>query len=146
MKNTLRQVFHSGKFVVGFCIFTFILLLTVVYPLFVKDSPLGIIGQGTFFPPGIYVNVYDSIGTTPYTLKLDDAAAKRIASKLSEDDRTAMQEWLVAAGIPEGEIDVTDTKKLLTQWENNYDPKKNIPGMTFAKTRYYQRLNTSLER
>ncbi|MBP1694371.1 MAG: putative transporter permease protein, partial [Chloroflexi bacterium] len=28
---------------------------------------------------------------------------------------------------------------------NNYDPKKNIPGMTFAKTRYYQRLNTSLE-
>ena len=145
MKNTLQRVFHSGKFVIGFCIFTFIVLLAIVYPLFVRAAPLGIIGQGTFFPPGIYVNVYDSIGTTPYTLKLDDAAAKRIASKLSEDDRTAMQEWLVAAGIPEGEIDVTDTKKLLTQWENNYDPKKNIPGMTFAKTRYYQRLNTSLE-
>ena len=68
MKNTLRQVFHSGKFVVGFSIFMFIVLLTIVYPLFVKAAPLGIIGQGTFFPPGIYVNVYDSIGTNPYTL------------------------------------------------------------------------------
>ena len=145
MKNTLRQVFHSGKFVVGFCIFTFILLLTVVYPLFVKDSPLGIIGQGTFFPPGIYVNLYDSISTTPSTLMLDNAAAKRIASKLSSDDRQAIKEWLVAVGIPENEVDTTDTQKLLGQWGSNYDPKMQIKGMTFAKTRYYQRLNASLQ-
>ena len=145
MKNTLRQVFHSGKFVVGFCIFTFILLLTVVYPLFVKDSPLGIIGQGTFFPPGIYVNLYDSISTTPSTLMLDNATAKRIASKLSSDDRQAIKEWLVAVGIPENEVDTTDTQKLLGQWASNYDPKKQIKGMTFAKTRYYQRLNDSLQ-
>jgi peptide/nickel transport system permease protein len=145
MKNTLQQVFHSGKFVVGFCIFTFIVLLTIVYPLFVKGGPLDIIGQGTFFPPGIYVSAYDSIGTTPYTLMLDDAAAKRIASKLSDDDRLAIMEWLVADGIPENEIDITNTKKLLGQWESNYDPSKQIKGMTFAKTRYYQRLNASLQ-
>jgi peptide/nickel transport system permease protein len=144
MKNTLRQVFHSGKFVVGFCIFTFIVLVTIVYPLFVRDAPLGIIGQGTFFPPGIYVNVYDSIGGTPYTLNLDDAAAKRIASRLSEEDRQAIKEWLVADGIPENQIDTTDTKSLLDLWANNYVPNKNLPGMTFAKTRYFQRLNTSL--
>jgi len=145
MKNTLKQVFHSGKFVVGFCIFTFIVGAVIVYPIFIKGSPLAIIGQGTFFPPGIYVNVYDSIGTSPYTLMLDDAAAKRIASKLSSDDRQAIKEWLVAAGIPETTIDTTDTKSLLGLWETNYDPTKEIPGMTFAKTRYYIRLNDSLQ-
>ena len=40
MKNTLRQVFHSGKFVVGFSIFMFIVLMVIIYPLFVKDPPL----------------------------------------------------------------------------------------------------------
>ena len=64
MKHTLQQVFHSGKFVVGFSIFMVILLMVIIYPLFVTDAPLEIIGQGTFFPPGIYVNVYDSIGST----------------------------------------------------------------------------------
>ncbi len=48
---------------------------------------------------------------TTYTLNLDDAAAKRIASKLSDDDRLAMKEWLVADGIPENEIDIADTAK-----------------------------------
>ena len=76
---------------------------------------------------------------------LDDAAAKRIASKLSDDDRHAIKEWLVADGIPENQIDTTDTKSLLDLWTSNYDPKKQVPGMTFAKTRYYQRLNTSLQ-
>jgi peptide/nickel transport system permease protein len=145
MKNTLKQVFHSPKFVIGFIIFTFIVLVVIVYPLFVTGSPLAIIAQGTFFPPGIYVNVYDSVGTTPYTLMLDDAAAKRIASKLSNDDRQAIKEWLVAAGVPENTIDTTDTKILLGLWESNYDPNKEIPGMTFAKQRYYVRLNTSLQ-
>ena len=149
MKNTLQQVFHSGKFVVGFSILMFIVLTVIIFPLFVKTPPLGIISQGSiqgsFLPPGIYVNVYDSIGTAPYTLLLDDAAAKRIASKLSNDDRTALKEWLVAAGIPADQIDTTDTKSLLDLWTSNYDPKKQVPGMTFAKTRYYQRLNSSLQ-
>ena len=68
MKHTLQQVFRSGKFVVGFSIFMFIAADVIIYPLFVKDAPLAIIGQGTFFPPGIYVNVYDSIGSPTYTL------------------------------------------------------------------------------
>jgi peptide/nickel transport system permease protein len=146
MKHMLRQVFHSGKFVVGFSIFVAVLLMVILYPLVVKYPPLDIISQGTFFPPGIYVNVYDSIGATEhYTLLLDDAAAKRIASKLKEEDRLAIKEWLVGAGIPENEIDTADTEKLLDQWVNNYDPKKNIPGMTNAQRNYYIRLDTSLD-
>jgi peptide/nickel transport system permease protein len=145
MKHTLRQVFHSGKFLVGFAIITTILVFVFVYPLIVTDPPLSIIGQGTFFPPGVYVSVYDSVGSTKYILNLDSAVASRIASKLNNDDRTAMKEWLVAAGISQDQIDINNTTQLLTLWENNYDPKKNIPGLTNAKRNYYIRLNTSLQ-
>jgi peptide/nickel transport system permease protein len=145
MKHLIRQTFHSGKFVVGFSIFIAILLIVIIYPLFIKYPPLDIIGQGTFFPPGIYVNVYDSIDSTIYTLNLSDAAAKRIASKLSNDDRKAIKDWLVAFGIPESEIDLADTAKLIEQWENNFDPNVTIAGMTNAKRNYYIRLNTSLK-
>ena len=145
MKHTFQQVFKSSKFVFGFSIFAAVLLIVIIYPLVITDSPLGIIGQGTFFPPGIYVNVYDSVNATAYTLNLDDAAAKRIANKLNDEDRLATKEWLVAAGISETEIDTTDTQKLLNLWVNNFDPKKNIPGMTNAKRNYYVRLNNSLK-
>jgi peptide/nickel transport system permease protein len=145
MNHTIKQVFHSPKFVIGFSIFTFILLTVIIYPLFVRGAPLAIIGQGTFFPPGIYVNVYDSIGTAPVTLNLDDAAARRIATKLGDQERMDMQEWLVADGIPENEINIHDTKQLMDQWVNNFDPKKKIPGMTYARQRYFQRLDESLK-
>ncbi len=145
MKYILRQIFRSPRFVFGFSIFMGILLMVIIYPLIITESPLAIIGQGTFFEPGIYVSVYDSIGATPYTLNLDNAAAKRIASKLSEEDRLSIQEWLVADGIPASQIDSTDTQKLLDQWVNNYDPKKNIPGMTNARRNYFIRLNTALK-
>jgi peptide/nickel transport system permease protein len=145
MKHTIRQVFHSGKFLVGFVIFAALLLTTILYPRIVRHPPLEIIAQGTFFPPGIYVNVYDSIGSPRYTLHLDDAAANRIASKLSDADRTAIKEWLVADGISENQIDITDTRSLLDLWANNYDSTKGFSGMTLAKQRYYQRLEASLK-
>ncbi len=145
MKHTIQQIFRSGKFIVGFTIFTAILLLVILYPLIIKDAPLAIIGQGTFFEPGIYVNVYDSMIAPPYILNLKDAAAKRIDAKLGNAERLALKEWLVADGIPESQIDINNTEQLLDQWVNNYDPKMNVPGMTFAKQRYYQRLDVSLE-
>ena len=90
MKHTIRQVFRSGKFVVGFSIFMGILLIVTFYPLIIRDAPLKIIGQGTFFAPGIYVNVYDSMGSPHYTILLDDAAAKRIGKEVAfEADKLA---------------------------------------------------------
>jgi len=146
MKHILRQVFHSTNFVIGFGILVGILLLVIVYPLIITDAPLKIIGQGTFFPPGIYVNVYDSVGSsTTYTLNLSDAATKRIASRLGDDDRQSMKEWLLKAGIPEEEIDIEDTGKLLDQWENNFDSSIRLPGMTNAQRNYFIRLNSSLK-
>lgn len=130
---------------VGFTILMATLVVIFVYPLIVSSSPLQIIGQGTFFPPGIYVSTYDSLNSpSTYILNLDDAATRRIANKLKEEDRVAMKEWLVANGTPEGEIDIADTEKLLNLWESNYDPDKTFKGMTFAKQRYYQRVNASI--
>ena len=56
MKNTLRQIFHSPKFVVGFGIFVFILLIMLIYPMFNPGNPLEMIGVGTFASPGTYVS------------------------------------------------------------------------------------------
>jgi peptide/nickel transport system permease protein len=93
------------------------------------------------------VNVYDSINApTTYTLNLDNAAAKRIASKLNEEDRVDMKEWLVARGIPEEEIDIADTRKLLGCGKTTTTPR-SIPRMTNAKRNYYpaaQRLDHGL--
>ena len=52
MKHTLRNIFHSSKFVVGFAIFMFLLVMIIVYPLINPGSPLGQIGVGTFARPG----------------------------------------------------------------------------------------------
>ncbi len=145
MKHTLQQVFSSTRFVIGFAIFMLILLTVIIYPLFVRADPLEIIGEGTFFPPGVYVSVFDSIGSSPHTLKLEDAAAKRIANKLGDQERLDMKEWLVAYGIPETEIDSADTEKLLEQWTDNYDPTEKIAGMTNARRQYFVRLNNSLQ-
>jgi peptide/nickel transport system permease protein len=145
MKHFIRQVFRSPNFVAGFAIFVALLLLVIIYPLFITDAPLGIIGQGTFFPPGTYVSVYDSVGAPKYTLNLDDATSNRIDNRLDDEKRLDMQTWLVANGIPESEIDVTDTEQLLTLWDANFDPQNKPPGMTFAKHRYYIRLNDSLQ-
>jgi peptide/nickel transport system permease protein len=145
MKNTLQQVFRSGKFLVGFVIFFALLLFVLIYPLIITGKPLTIIAQGTFFPPGIYVSRYDSIGAPTYILNLNDAAAKRLAVKLDDQERQDIKTWLVADGIPAVQIDTTNTIKLLDQWEKNYDPKKSFSGWTFAKQRYYQRLDTQLK-
>jgi peptide/nickel transport system permease protein len=144
MKHTLSQIFRSPKFVIGFAIFMSIVLTIIIYPIFIPDAPLKIIGQGTFFEPGIYVSVYDSIASTPYILKLDNADANRIALKLGNEDRLAMKEWLVAYGIDEDEIDIEDTQLLMGLWINNFDSTLRLPGMTSAKRSYYRRLDTSL--
>lgn len=145
MKHTLGQIFRSPKFLVGFVIFMAILLLVIIYPLFVTDNPLGIIGQGTFFEPGIYVNVYDSLRSPQYILNLDDAAINRIASRLGDQERQDMKEWLIEYGVPEEEIDIDDTESLMELWVNNYDSTIVVPGMTAAKRKYYVRLDASLE-
>ena len=145
MKHIFRQVFHSGKFITGFCIFASILLIVIIYPLLVTDHPLRQIGQGTFFPPGVYVNVYDSINTSShYDLRFDDSEIRRIADRLEKDDIISMKKWLMASGIREKDINTEDLPGLINQWKKNYEAKKNVPGMTNAERNHYSRLDKSL--
>ena len=66
MKNTIKQVFHSGKFLVGFVIFVFILVYIIVYPLVVATSPMEMIGNGNFFPPGTYISQQEAARSAPW--------------------------------------------------------------------------------
>jgi peptide/nickel transport system permease protein len=48
-------------------------------------------------------------------------------------------------GIPEEEIDESNTELLIEQWMNNYDSTIRFDGMTSAMRKYYVRLDNSLE-
>lgn len=145
MKNTLRQVFHSPKFVAGFSIFMAILLLISIYPLFVPGNPLEMIGVGTFAKPGIYVSMYDANKTTYETLRLPDADDNRIASALAEKDRVSMVRWFTVMGIDVSNLDIDDTDALLDLWSEHYDPSIKPKGMTMADRNYFKRLDRSLK-
>lgn len=144
MKNTLRQVFRSGKFVTGFVIFSAILLLAVIYPIISPGNPLQMIGLNSFIKPGTYVSVYDSLNTQrTYTFKLPGAAEKRIDSKLSNEDRLNIKDYLLRFGLPEEAVDIEQTHDLLALWWNNYDPELRL-GSTIAENRYFARLDDKL--
>jgi peptide/nickel transport system permease protein len=146
MKNTLRQVFHSPKFIVGFIIFGFVLMMLWIYPLFNPGEPLQMIGLGSFFKPGTYVSVYDAVDTEMKTMKLPGADENRLYNKLNDEDRVSMVQWLTAIGILESDINMDDTEGLLKLWEDNYDPSIKPKGMTMAQRNYYKRLDKNLEK
>ena len=144
MKNTLRQVFHSSKFLVGFIIFAVILLTMWIYPLFNPGNPLEMIGVGTFAHPGTYFSLYDAVTTDTETLRLADADEKRIANLVSDADRAAMIEWFGLMDIDVSEVDATDIDALLDLWLQNYDPAVKIKGMTQARRNFFKRLDKNL--
>ena len=138
MKNTLRQVFHSPKFVIGFVIFAALLLTTIFYPLIVTADPLEMVGNGNFFKPGTYVSVKDAVEGTRYTLNID-AKASSIGSKISAEDKEAMKEWL------EADINLEDVEGLIGLWETNYSEDAEQKGLTASKKKYYVRLNNNID-
>jgi len=140
VKNTFRQIIRSPKFMIGFCLILLMIISVFIYPLIVPGSPLEMIGLGTFFPPGTYVSVYDSVNSNSrYVLKLSDAAQKRVGSKLPAEDREVMKLWLMAYGLPEEEIDLEDSEALLQLWKNSYDPELRFDNMTSAARKHVQR-------
>ncbi len=148
MKSTLRNVFHSSKFVTGFVIFLFLMVMIIVYPLINPGSPLEQIGVGTFARPGTYVSLYDAAKTNPdrerETLRLPDAEDKRLARALSDSDRVLMVEWLGLKGVNLEDVDYSDTEELLKLWHENYDSTFKPKGMTSAAQKKYKRLNDAL--
>ena len=145
MKNTIKQVFHSGKFLVGFIIFVLILAICFIYPVFVTYDPLEMIGAGNFYKPGTYVSQEEAALNEGYTLNMD-ASESRLATALGVEELEKMQEYLIKyAGIAEKDIDVTDTEAMVELWQQNYDPETKAKGLTSAKRKAYRRLDASIE-
>lgn len=145
MRNTLRQVFHSPKFVAGFVIFVLILLTMIIYPIFMPGNPLEQIGVGTFAKPGTYISLYDATKTQTETLRLPDAADNRIASRLSDEDRVAMVEYFGIMNVNVDGLDIKDTDAMVALWNETYDPTARPEGMTSARINYFKRLNNSIK-
>jgi len=91
MKHTIKNIFHSPKFVIGFVIFFGILLFTFIYPWFVPADPLDMVGQGNFFKPGTYVSVKDAVDSKQYVLNIE-AKAGSAGSRLTEEQKTDMRD------------------------------------------------------
>ncbi|MBO6111615.1 MAG: ABC transporter permease [Lachnospiraceae bacterium] len=145
MKNTIKQVFHSGKFLVGFIIFVLILAICFIYPVFVTYDPLEMIGAGNFYKPGTYVSQEEAALNEGYTLNMD-ASESRLATALGVEELEKMQEYLIKyAGIAEKDIDVTDTEAIVELWQQNYNPDMKAKGLTSAKRKAYRRLDASIE-
>lgn len=145
MKNTLRQVFHSPKFVVGFIIFMSVFMTIVIYPLLSPGNPLQMLGLGSFFKPGTYISLYDTVDSKSTTMKLPNAEQNRLDGILSDEDRISMMQWLTATGVPESEINLEDAEALINLWWAKYDPTIKPEGMTKALRNYYVRLDNNLK-
>lgn len=144
MKNTLKQVFHSPKFMIGFSLICAILLISILYPLFNTGDPLAMIGLGTFAKPGLYVSLYDGITTETRSFKMPDADSNRLAQVLSDAERVKMINWFMAMNVDIAGLDYSDTDALLELWFSHYDPAIKPNGMTKAEQNYYRRLNNAL--
>ncbi len=143
MKNMIRQVFHSPRFVIGFVIFMFMLLTIIFYPLLVRTDPLEMIG-GLFYKPGTYLSVKDVAQMNEYNLKINTVSAK--LKSISNEDKTSMVNWLTSFGnVKKSEININDVASLVKLWNKNYNPNADQVGLLAAEKQVYMRLNDKLK-
>ena len=141
MLNTLKQVFRSPRFLVGFIIFITIFLTVIIYPLIVTVNPLDMVGNGNFFKPGTYVNVSETMTAKKYTLNVDVSSASKLDRQLDETQRSKMSDWLVRfGGVDESEIDTSDAAALVELWKNHYSKDVDQKGLIAADKKYFARL------
>jgi ABC-type dipeptide/oligopeptide/nickel transport system permease subunit len=149
VKNQLKMLFHSGKFVVGFVIFVLMFFYPLVFPLFNHTKPLEMTG-GLFYAPGTYVSVSDAVGAESRPITLDTVANK-LAVQVKKSDMVLMEEWLNDySSVEKQNIKnvIKDKEKLTSLWLSSYDPSVWVQGTAAHRrefTRLYNRLESVLE-
>ena len=108
--HTIRNVFHTPRFVIGFTIIVIIVLTTVLYPMFDTRKPLEIYGD-KFMKPGTYFSVYDAniASYVPWT-------SHRVQKPGDEAEETRKENFL-----PESQLNIV--AKFLARkycWEQGY--------------------------
>ena len=117
MIHSLKQVFHSGKFVIGFVIFTAIAGDGVYLSAAGESAAAANHWPGNFPCAGDLCECLRQHRRTALHAQSGGCRAREaVASKLNDEDRVAMQEWLVAAGVSEAQIDTEDPQQLLELW------------------------------
>ena len=144
MKNLLRDIRRSPRFMTGFLIFLFILLVSILYPLLSPGDPLAMIGRGTFAAPGTYVSLYDATSAKTETLLLPDADDNRLAAAMSDADRAAMVNYFTLSGVAIDDLDPQDTDRMIELWQEIFD-ENNMPKMTNAQRRDFRNLDKRLK-
>ncbi len=145
MKNTIKQVFRSGKFLAGFSIFVLILLICFIYPLIVTYDPLEMVGNGNFYKPGTYISQQEAVLDSGYTMNMD-ASEGKLELLLGADVLEKMKEYLVKyAEVSEGDIDLSDPEAMVALWQEKYDPELKAKGLTSAKRKSYRRLDGQIK-
>lgn len=146
MKHTIKNIFRSPKFVIGFIIFFGMLLFTFIYPWFVTADPLEMVGQGNFFKPGTYVSVKDTVDSKQYTLNIE-AKSANVGAHLSDNQKTDMRDWLVKfGGVTQEEIDAADDNQLVQLWVENYDSTVDQKGLLASKKKAYVRMDKEIRK
>ena len=150
MKNTLKNVFHSPRFLVGFIIFMVILLTVLIYPYFVTRDPLLSLGKG-FLSPGTYLSVYDANNAPTYRMEMPEASLNRLEASLPTEDRQVMLDFLKVKGADVASVTTSNETldDLIALWKANYDEadvkaSKYQGFSTQAQRNKLRRLNTSI--
>ncbi|MBQ8094502.1 MAG: ABC transporter permease [Clostridia bacterium] len=150
MKSTLRNIFHSPRFMVGFIIFMVMVLTVLIYPYFITRDPLVSLGKG-FLEPGTYFSIYDANNASTYRMELPEATMNRLETSLPLADRQLILDFLKAKGADLSDLDTSNDKvgELIEAWTANYDEadvkaSKYEGFTTQAKRRALARLNTKL--
>lgn len=139
MKHQIKQVFHSPKFVVGFILFAFMVLMAIFYPLFSSIDALESMSKIKYLAPGTYINLQDAINAEKGVIELD-VVANRVVGALSEEEKDKMVIWLETYGGAEaGSIDKSDAQELISTWNSKYDSEIRVEG-TSALRKEYQRI------
>lgn len=120
MIQMIKNVFHSGKFVVGFVLFCLV-LLSCFYPLISEFSPMEQPGTA-FHAPGTYVNLKDTIETK--TTNLNYTGSAGIHGKFGDEEIAMMKRWLLSATeLSEEQVDeaLENDDAFLALWNKSYD-------------------------
>lgn len=145
MKNTLKQLFHSSKFVIGFVIFVAILLTCFIYPLVNPGNPLEMIGVGTFAKPGTYISLYDAVTTEKDTFKFADADEKRLANALTAADKEAALNLFESAGLDISELDKNDSEAIIEYWDAHFEEAINAAKLKKSQKRDLRLLDSRIQ-
>ena len=142
MKHMVKNIFHSGIFVVGFIRFVSVFLFSL-YPLFSMFDPMEMVGSG-FHAPGSYYNINSILETKSADLNHEVSAG--LSGKFSEEQLAAMKDWLVNfGGVSREEAEAASDEEFIKLWNACYDSAAPQKGLLATEKRDIRNLDEKIK-